>query len=335
VPVPGWARLRVGLVGPTWVFDPLGAAVRLPAVGLCLFAGILSGQTLWGCLAAGGAFTCGFGAPLSLAGSRPLLLLTACAAITFAAVAGSVASAPFHGWLVVPLLGLVGGLCGYAATRGPGWGWLTLQGGLAAIVATSYPATWERAGLRAGAISAGGLVQAAFLLAAAWARWRAQPASPGDAPEASHVWRLAVGLALGAAVARAAALPNGYWVPLTILLVLRPDPNRTLARILARVAGTVAGALTASAVVLVARPSHHALAVLVLASAFGAYLFQKATYGLFSAAVTLYVVFMLSFIGLDEEHVAVARVLATLIGGALALAMVGVEASVRRRTRGR
>jgi len=317
-------RLWSGLAGPSWVFDPVGAAVRLPAVAVCLLVGLLSGHPAAGCLAAGGAFTCGFGAPLSLAGSRPLLLLAASVLISVAAIAGSLAAHLLHGWPVAPLIAAFGALCGWAVVRGPGAAWLSLQAALAAIIATSYPAPFVPAVARAAVISVGGLAQAVALLAASLAHWRSLPPPPPDPAEPSHVWRLAVALMLAALVARFVSLRNGYWVPLTVLLVLRPDPQRTVTRLIARAGGTVVGALLASAIELF-RPSQHALAALVVVSAFAAYLFQKATYGLFSAAVTLYVVFMLSFLGLPEPTVAQARVLATVTGSLLAFLIVLAE----------
>ena len=318
-------RLWSGLAGPSWVFDPVGAGVRLPAVAVCLVVGLLSGHPLGGCLAAGGAFTCGFGAPLSLAGSRPLLLLAASVLISLAAITGSLAAHLLHGWPVALLIAAFGALCGWAVVRGPGPAWLSLQAALAAIIATSYPAAFVPALARAAVISLGGVVQALALMAASLARWRSLPPSPPDPVEPSHAWRLAVALLLAALVARFVSLRNGYWVPLTVLLVLRPDPQRTVTRLIARAAGTVVGALLASAIELFLRPSHDVLAALVVVAAFAAYLFQKATYGLFSAAVTLYVVFMLSFLGLPEPTVALARVLATVTGSVLAFLIVLAE----------
>ena len=107
--------------------------------------------------------------------------------------------------------------------------------------------------------------------------------------------------------------------------MLRPDAQRTFPRTLARTAGTVGGAAIASIVLLGLQPEPAWLAVLIVAAAFGAYLFQKATYGLFSASVTLYVVFILSFIGLPEGQVSIARIVATVLGSAVALAIHGLD----------
>jgi uncharacterized membrane protein YccC len=123
-------------------------------------------------------------------------------------------------------------------------------------------------------------------------------------------------------------------VPLTTLLVLRPGARSTMTRALSRTGGTVGGAALASAFIVALHPSWAVLAVLVAAAAFGAYLFQKATYGLLSAFVTVYVVFILSLAGLPEGKVALARIAATVIGGAIGIAVEAVGEVVARSRAG-
>ncbi len=147
-----------------------------------------------------------------------------------------------------------------------------------------------------------------------------------------YALHLAIALSVAIAAERALALRNGYWVPMTALLVLRPDTRHTMARAFARVAGTIGGAAIASAVILSMHPGRTVLALLVALAALGAYVFQRATYGLLSACATAYVVFILSLVGLAEKEVAESRIAATALGGAIALAVQSVD-DVRRRVR--
>jgi uncharacterized membrane protein YccC len=188
-------------------------------------------------------------------------------------------------------------------------------------VATNYPASLHAAGERAVVIVAGGLAQTALLSLAALARRRFPPPAPPEAETARYPVQVAIGLAAAVAIERAIGLRNGYWVPLTTLIVLRPGPRSTLVRAISRTVGTLGGAGLASALLLALHPPSLVLATLVAVAAFGAYIFHKATYGLLSAFVTAYVVFLLSFAGVPEGQVAVARIVATAIGAAIGLAV--------------
>jgi uncharacterized membrane protein YccC len=56
--------------------------------------------------------------------------------------------------------------------------------------------------------------------------------------------------------------------------------------------------------------------------------FQKATYGLLSACITMYVVFVLSRAGLPERQVAGARIVATGLGAVIGLAVQLVDGAL-------
>jgi len=321
------------LTGSGWTFDPLGAVLRVPAIAVALALGAATGKPLVGVLAAGGAFTVGFGAPLGLRGSNSLLLALASVAIGSSAVVGSFAA--WNDVTVVAFAACLGALCGVAMPRGPGVAWVALQCALAGVVATSYPASLQGAERRAIVIVAGGALQTALIACARHALRRHLPPQPPTEPETPHyAVHLAVGLAIAAGIAHATELRSGYWVPLTTLLVLRPGARSTMTRALSRTGGTVGGAALASAFIVALHPSWAVLAVLVAAAAFGAYLFQKATYGLLSAFVTVYVVFILSLAGLPEGKVALARIAATVIGGAIGIAVEAVGEVVARSRAG-
>jgi len=69
-----------------------------------------------------------------------------------------------------------------------------------------------------------------------------------------HALRLAAAIALSTTVYRVMRLPRGYWMPLTSLLVLRPEFHDTFARGVARIGGTILGAGLAT---LIARELSH------------------------------------------------------------------------------
>jgi hypothetical protein len=279
-------------------------------------------------LAASGAYLVGFGAPLDLFGSNPLLLASVTIVIGASATLGSVAAA--HSYVAVLAVAALGALCGLAASRDTATAWIGLQCALAGVIATSYPASPAVAAKRALIIVSGGFTQTVLLSLVRFARRRAPP-PPGPTPEPAqprYALHLAVALAVGLGVERLLAIRNGYWVPATTLLVLRPTTQGTMTRALARSVGTLVGVSAASALLLAAHPQRGLLATLVTAAAFGAYTFQKATYGLFSACVGAYVVLIMSLGGSPEREVAVARMVATLTGAAVGLAVQFVDGAL-------
>src|SRR4051794_23135378 len=63
-----------------------------------------------------------------------------------------------------------------------------------------------------------------------------------------HALRFGIALGIGVGIYRIIGFhDHGYWVPLTILFVLKPDPDQTAERIAMRAAGTVAGLILATA----------------------------------------------------------------------------------------
>src|SRR5580698_1465476 len=155
------ARTLRGLAGDGWRFDPLAASVRLPAFAAALAVGSIIGHPLAGVLAASGAFTVGFGAPLGVRGSKARLLFAAAFAIGGAAVVGSFAA--WSGVGVVLCAAGFGWMCAVAMHKGPRPGWIGLQCALAAVVATTYPASLQGAAKRAAVIVCGALGQALIL----------------------------------------------------------------------------------------------------------------------------------------------------------------------------
>jgi uncharacterized membrane protein YccC len=140
---------------------------------------------------------------------------------------------------------------------------------------------------------------------------------------ARHAIRLAVTLSVANALAHVLPLAHAQWIALTVVLVLRPDFSSTFTRGVGRVAGTVGGAILASLIAAFhpSEPGYIALAVAFAALGFAVF---NVSYALFSLAITGYVVYLLAFGGAPEHASAFDRVIATLLGGALALVAYSV-----------
>jgi hypothetical protein len=141
--------------------------------------------------------------------------------------------------------------------------------------------------------------------------------TPRSAPF-RHALRLAVTVGVGTALYRSLGLSRGYWIPMTALLVLKPEFSDTFSRGLARVAGTVAGALLATAIVHAGPAGTGLLTMLVLSSVWACYAVFRINYALFAVFLTAYVVFILMLGGAPEMPTASARAIYTLSGGVLA-----------------
>ena len=134
-----------------------------------------------------------------------------------------------------------------------------------------------------------------------------------------HALRLAGALGAGTAVAGLLPLEHRYWLPLTALVVLKPDFTSTFSRGLGRIAGTVAGAVLATLLAATLEPGPLLLTLLVVLTAWGGYTFLFANYAAYGLFVTGFVVFLLALGGLPGSATVVDRVEATVLGGALAL----------------
>ena len=133
--------------------------------------------------------------------------------------------------------------------------------------------------------------------------------------------RVAAAVGVACAVYRFAGLSRGYWIPMTAVLVLRPEFTDTFARALARIAGTVLGAGAATLIVTLTPPGPMLLTLLVLIFVWGCYALFRINYVLFAACLTAYVVFILMLGGVAEMTAASARAIYTAAGG-----LIGVGA---------
>jgi uncharacterized membrane protein YccC len=122
---------------------------------------------------------------------------------------------------------------------------------------------------------------------------------------------------------RAVGVQRGYWVALTILVVLRPDFAATFQRSLMRVLGTVVGLLLASALVhYLLGDSAPAMIALLTVAFFGMRLAGPSNMGLSSMFLAALVVMLLSLAGQPAHSTVLVRLVDTVLGGAVALVAV-------------
>ena len=143
------------------------------------------------------------------------------------------------------------------------------------------------------------------------------------APIARHALRWGVALGVGTAVYNVIDLhPHGYWIPLTILFVLRPTPGETAERIGMRAAGTVAGIAIALAVAgpIDGLPVLQAIAISIAAGF--AFALLAAEYALFTTAITAYIVLVIHALGQSAFQAADERAVATAAGLAIVALLV-------------
>ncbi|CAN7454605.1 FUSC family protein [Phenylobacterium sp. LjRoot219] len=315
----------------------------MPALALVLSIGVAAGQPGPAALAAGGAFTSGFGAFQHVTNFRIAPMLLASLVMALATAVGTLLGVD------PPLYALAVGLgafsLGLAASFGTGPWWVLLQGAVFLVLASSRPAGLQDAADRALLVLGGGLVQSFSVSALRTLVPRGFP--PLSAPNATpppqgrveweaqgrRVFRLGspemrYAVVLGLATAGAVLLEqhlrlsHGYWVALTVLLVLRRGGTETVVRGLQRIVGTLVGAGAATLIAALLRPEPPALILLIAAAAWCAYAAQWVNYGTFSAGVTSFIILLFS---LGGPLVAGDRVVATILGGVLGMAALALD----------
>lgn len=133
-----------------------------------------------------------------------------------------------------------------------------------------------------------------------------------------HAVRMAVAMGVAVAVSHAFPYQHHYWLPMTTLLVLRPDFTSTVARGLSRVAGTLFGAGLVTFALAELRPTADWLIVLVILLCFPAAALVLANYAVFSVCIASLVVSLLAFTGAPEVATAGDRSVYTLAGAVVA-----------------
>jgi hypothetical protein len=326
-------------------------------IAFCLGLGVWVGHPSAGLIAAGGAFTVGFGAKQHIDNSKflPMILVTlGTGAATFL---GMVA-----GHTNISLLLIAAGAafaCGMLSLRQPGVSWVGQQFIVFLLVASGFPFSPRAAAVRSGLVMAGGALQiisssillhlmkelrADLLLVARYLREEHQALRASveqaarslvkrDEPPSAvpYALRLAITIGVSSEIYRHFGFANGYWIPMTALLVLRPGLTDTVSRALARTVGTLAGAMMASFALAHLTPTPPILAILTLLFAWLSYSLNNVNYGLFTLCLTAYIVCLLALNSLPGKEVAYHRAISTIVGGSLALSVRLLVIRYRKR----
>lgn len=317
----------------------LGMGVFVP-----LAAGVSLGHPEYGVFAALGALTAGFAATTGARASQhAYAVLLSGVGMAVAGFAGAVfAQSPW------PLLGVLvaatfaAGLCGVFSQR---FGIACLQWPVALLLATTTPAqpvqravlllaggAWqalltaldrrgESAEIDRESVGngAGGVRGAEYLrrLRSIGARLRAglDPRSQ----HGQHVLRLTVVTALTHVIAVSLAVSHGYWAAVTALLVLKPGHTATIRRGLDRIGGTVFGVLFGVVLASVGALGSVPLLLVAALTVCLAYTVFTANYFVYCVFLTGFVVLLLDLLGQSASETAVSRLVATALGGTIAL----------------
>ena len=134
-----------------------------------------------------------------------------------------------------------------------------------------------------------------------------------------HALRLALAVAAATAIYRLAHVPRGYWMPMTTLLVLKPEFRETFVTGSGRIIGTLVGGGLATLLTLPTGSHRGVVVALLLVFVWLGYTVFRASYTLFTICFTAYVVFLLMLSGLAGTLAAEYRIVNTIAGGLMAL----------------
>jgi uncharacterized membrane protein YccC len=133
-----------------------------------------------------------------------------------------------------------------------------------------------------------------------------------------HSVRMAVFTMLAVALYEGFDIPRGYWIAFTIMVVLQPDYGSTRQRTAARIAGTVGGIVLAGDLLELKLPLL-ALDAFATAMAFLFAYYLKRRYWLAIFFITINLVLITETMSPVLKDFMAARIIATLVGGGLAL----------------
>ncbi|MFW9263975.1 FUSC family protein [Nostoc sp. CALU 546] len=134
-----------------------------------------------------------------------------------------------------------------------------------------------------------------------------------------HALRIAVSLTVGVILYSITNLPMGYWVTLTIMLVLKPNLGATFQRFFQRVGGTILGAVLA-AVIVATITSKPVLDIIILLTVFFGISLITVNYAYSVVFLSIFVLLIIDIGHPIGWEFAGFRVLNTLIGAGLAFA---------------
>jgi hypothetical protein len=138
---------------------------------------------------------------------------------------------------------------------------------------------------------------------------------------ARHAIRFGLALAAGVALYRLLGMKeHGFWIPLTILFVMRPERDETYHRLVLRGLGTVLGLVVATAIAEAFPGNDLVVGVVLTVSAALTFGLLTVQYALFTAAITTYVVLLSDTLGEPAFDAAGQRAIGTALGILIAFA---------------
>jgi hypothetical protein len=324
--------VAANILSSDWSKSHPAYALRcVPALALPLIAGIALGYPRASVAMTAGAFSVGLGSFRRIGDSRILPMALAALGICLASWIGTLAGVSFIG--TVAASAAAGFAYGWISEGNQVIWWIARQSIIWLEVSSGYPERGIEALNRGGLALAGGALQIAAI-ALFWrlsGRVTPEESSP---PQIGHESRLHFALRAAVTLAVAAALykglwnQDGYWIPMTAMIVLRRDLPQAFRRSLARIAGTMAGALIASLLLLALPENQWLRAAGVALFAWTAWTLFWANYAYYAACVTAYVVLLLSVAGLNEREVIEHRAAFTALGGGLAMGIHWIAARI-------
>lgn len=327
------SRLRASpllAIGPSEPGPALrrGALVAVP-VGLALLLELGLGSTTKGAIGTG-ALLAGFPGLDAPARTRAAWQAIAAPLIGLAAALGVfTGSSALPAIVAVAIVGAAAGYCFSVSLR------LSIMGlsvALSLVIAQDLPLDLGDLGPAFLLATVGGLLQAAFSLCV-WIAGDRSEEGGSDAWDTRAALRTLSsnlslsstsfrhGLRFGGALAAGVSVywligmhEHGFWIPLTILFVLRPEKEETFRRLVLRAVGTAAGLLIATALAEWLGGDGVAVAIALATATAFAYGLLTVQYALFTTAITTYAVLLADSIGEEALYAAGQRALATAIG---------------------
>jgi len=136
-----------------------------------------------------------------------------------------------------------------------------------------------------------------------------------ESQSARHAIRFGAALAAGVAAYRLLGMDeHGYWIPLTILFVMRPDRGETDHRLVLRAIGTVLGLILATAIAEAFGGDDLVVGAVLTASAALSFGLLTVQYALFTTAITTYVVVISTTLGEPAFETVDERATGTVLG---------------------
>lgn len=134
----------------------------------------------------------------------------------------------------------------------------------------------------------------------------------------SYAFRVAVGLSLGVFIFKYFQIDHGYWIPLTMMIVIQPYYGATLKKGIERMVGTVGGILVGGGILLLPLSHETSIVILVIDSFFVAY-FLRNNYKVGVFFVTIMMVLLMQISQQGTWALIGWRIVSTLFGALLAL----------------